>query len=104
MGIFDYVKCEVPLPGDPKPPHGTVFQSKDMSDPYMETYTITADGKLTRTDAFGDVVLEQFHGDLRFTEFNGKSDEWWEYKARFTDGELSKIELLEYSKYLPSNT
>ena len=44
MGMFDYVKCEVPLPDG----FEGELQTKDFANPYMETYTITKDGRLLR--------------------------------------------------------
>lgn len=44
MGLFDYIRCEYPLPdgfdGD------LTYQTKDTPAYYMEHYTITAEGKL----------------------------------------------------------
>jgi hypothetical protein len=42
MGLFDYVRCEVPLPDG----FDGELQTKDFDCPYMETYTITKDGRL----------------------------------------------------------
>lgn len=43
MGLFDYVRCEVPLPDG----FDGELQTKDFDDAYMERYTITKDGRLT---------------------------------------------------------
>jgi hypothetical protein len=45
MGLFDTVHCEYPLP-DPRLQH-LEFQTKDL-ECLLETYTITADGRLVR--------------------------------------------------------
>jgi hypothetical protein len=42
MGMFDYVRCDVPLPDG----FEGELQTKDFDCPYMEVYTITADGRL----------------------------------------------------------
>ena len=50
MGVFDYIRCELPLPKTPTPPpesDGGLFQSKDTPDQWMTIYTITADGRLS---------------------------------------------------------
>ncbi len=51
MGMFDYICCEYPLPDDPpewvqRHAREGVFQTKDTEAQFLETYTITADGKL----------------------------------------------------------
>lgn len=103
MGMFDYIKCECPLP-DRFDPSTHDWQTKDL-DSTMDTYTITKDGKLKgggnehRTEFF-----ENYHGDLRFYGSNSgghgfeycfshdDSPLWWrEYVARFTNGTLEKI-------------
>lgn len=124
MGMFDYIRCEMPLPETPEPPPGDVFQSKDTDDQYMTLYTITADGRLTwrpytmeevpRTErphpnANGLLGLrgsirrvEQepvdipFHGDIHFYESGWNAGGWWEYRARFSDGVCKGITLVEY--------
>lgn len=42
MGLFDYVRCQVPLPDG----FDGELQTKDFDCPYLETYTITNDGRL----------------------------------------------------------
>lgn len=42
MGLFDYLNCEIDLPGTTK---GEEFQTKDL-ECFMEYYTIRADGTL----------------------------------------------------------
>lgn len=48
MGMYDDIKCEVPLPDDYTPKDG-VFQTKDF-DCELTTYTITKDGRLVSDD------------------------------------------------------
>lgn len=43
MGVFDYIRCEAPLPGGS---HPDVFQTKDTPDQYLSDYTIKPDGRL----------------------------------------------------------
>jgi hypothetical protein len=45
VGLFDDVIVEVPLP-DGRDPTGVVFQTKTFPYPFMERYTIRADGRL----------------------------------------------------------
>lgn len=98
MGMFDWVNCEVPLP-DGWVGHG--MQTKDL-DCSMGVVTITADGRL-----FGDARAGwwqekqpdrdlQYHGDLTFYGY-GKDvhSDWHEYTARFTDGQLVSIQLVQ---------
>jgi hypothetical protein len=42
MGLYDYVRCEVPLPDG----FEGELQTKDFDCPYLETYTITKAGRL----------------------------------------------------------
>lgn len=47
MGMFDYVKCEYPLPGGiPEWAKACIFQTKDTDAQFMETYVITKEGRL----------------------------------------------------------
>lgn len=122
MGLFDYIKCEMPLPGEPKPPD-TLFQTKDTDDQYMTVYTITTDGKLTwRPYVFEAVPPSErpfpnaegikglrgsirrkedppapipYHGDITFYHLS-REREWWEYRARFTEGVCTRITLEEH--------
>jgi|HubBroStandDraft_5_1064220.scaffolds.fasta_scaffold1018938_2 hypothetical protein len=105
MGMFDWVKCEVPLPD------GFVsdnFQTKDFEN-LLYQYTITKEGKLTRTgsgdwlDPEDDVELSveivPFHGIFEFYDYEHNKDVndknfkfvWHEYEAKFTDGNLVSI-------------
>lgn len=42
MGLFDYVRCEAPLPDG----YQGELQTKEFPDPYMLTHVITKDGRL----------------------------------------------------------
>lgn len=121
MGLFDYVRCNVPLPDG----FDGELQTKDFDDAYLETYTITKDGRLMQRyvsdrepvpesewkyvgddDPLHKLWHEQskwklifaerdvnFHGILNFYG-GGGTDEWHEYNAKFTDGTLVSIEIL----------
>jgi hypothetical protein len=114
MGMFDYVRCEVPLPDG----YAGELQTKDFDSPYLLTHVITKEGRLLQgvllrieevpkaerdyPDAPDDDirswigsqrhVTEQrdanFHGML---SFYGLGDH--EYVAKFTDGQLVGITL-----------
>lgn len=105
MGMFDYVRCEYPLPDGG---NNMVFQTKDTFEQYLGTYVITEDGRLVNPD--GDD--EEFHGDLNFYASNwagycplpkGSAHRTammtgddapfrgYDYTARFTDGRITKI-------------
>jgi hypothetical protein len=117
MGLLDYVRCDAPLPdGQPTPPD--LFQTKDFDAPYMEHYTITAEGRLiAHWVRYEEVPLAErpypndtgflkwvgsvrvvhivgedlyWHGYLNF--YGGADGEWREFNAKFTDGQLVSIE------------
>lgn len=103
MGVFDYVKCEYPVPGMPD----IEYQTKDTDEQYLEEYKIDAEGRLWLNKKDRGWVVEKkqvlggynklvssewvlqpdFRGDINFygTDKNGK---WWEYSALFKDGIL----------------
>lgn len=83
MGMFDDITCERPLPGPVKPPNQS-FQTKDF-DCYLDHYMITAEGTLVK-----DGAPIPFHGLLNFYTYT-RDDWWFEYEAKFTDGQLVDI-------------
>ena len=122
MGMFDYVRCEAPLP-DGKP--DTEFQTKDFPEPYMETYTITSAGRLVHRAMRYEFVPEeerpywgkpewlredgtpslfQMAGMMRGIPTGDVDMNWhgWlnfygddrEFNAKFTDGQLVAINLV----------
>lgn len=60
MGMFDYVKCECPLPeGVPEWVKPDIeFQTKDTPAQYMEIYVITAEGRLIHQSVKYETVPE----------------------------------------------
>jgi hypothetical protein len=113
MGMFDYIRVEVPLPDQPinaEVDREKEYQTKDLEN-LLETYTITADGRLLRTQydyewtedpshflggglyqipGSKKVTEVPFHGDVRF--YAGmKNNVFREYVARFTEGQLARI-------------
>ena len=58
MGMFDYVKCEYPLP-DPEA-QDLLFQTKDTDAMFLETYKITKEGQLLHfTGEYETTPLEE---------------------------------------------
>jgi hypothetical protein len=104
MGMFDEVICELPLPDGWKHP---VFQTKDFEDPYLDKYVIRADGRLIRKKPWYECEIKadtdmNYHGLLRFYSYEGDPNDdtpieyrWHEYEAKFTDGALQEILLVE---------
>lgn len=108
MGMFDYIRCEYPLPDGLDPKAALTCQSKDFGCD-MHVYTITPDGRLLHEDSGSAWVPDPkpwpvrevpFHGWLTFYTSTGdinNRDEatsdyrWWEYRAKFTDGRLVEI-------------
>ena len=59
MGMFDYIKCEYPLPENaPKWLEGAEFQTEDTDAQYMETYIITKEGRFIHKTVRYEVVPE----------------------------------------------
>jgi hypothetical protein len=126
MGVFDYIKTEMPLPAEPPPPQVEWFQTKDVPNDclWLEKWVIRADGRLVKLgvryedhsdktlpeDDIGrlagmmtpilDRSLDQtfdFHGDISFGHLVWETREDWDYVARFTDGICTKIWCEEYT-------
>ena len=96
--MFDYVKCEVPLPDQ--------WDAVNLQTKYfgceLDLYTITSDGRLTRRyvscskdvpEAYSEYDII-FHGIFRFYGTD-REKKWHEYAAKFTDGQLVKIEVVD---------
>lgn len=105
MGMFDYVRCDYPLPSQEDV--GQEFQTKDFDAPFLRHYVITADGRLIRP-----VVNYEDHSDPTapagsFASLRGLmtpvptgevEDLNWHgyvefgcYRAKFTDGKVVEI-------------
>lgn len=125
MGMYDYVRCEMPLPQTDVMPKVVLFQTKDTPDQYLTVYTITADGRLSWRPYEMEVVPKDerpypdapdgdirglmgimrrverepefldYHGDLFFYHYHDGT--WWEYKARFTEGVCAEIVLEDFT-------
>ena len=124
MGMFDYLRCEIPLEQHPDIPvdSSTLFQTKDLENGMM-TFIITSDGCLVyeetkmeqhekNPDNRWDMGWHQvrtgklipyhgmygiFHGQVLFYTTDQVNREWtWaEYLATFTHGKLESIHLTE---------
>jgi hypothetical protein len=97
MGMFDNVRCEIPLPDGWD---GKGMQTKDLGCT-MSTVTITAEGRLVgslREWWWEEHKPERdldFHGDFNFYGSEGQYGtpeyKWHDYVARFTEGRLNWI-------------
>lgn len=116
MGMFDYLRCEYPLP-DEKFQHWN-FQTKSTPSQFMDNYLITQDGRLVRTSTTVAMTEEEmdaaqmeaeaaghsiyplmkmeaieeevpYHGDIFF--YGYEPPVWVEFQARFTNGRLEWI-------------
>jgi hypothetical protein len=112
MGMYDDIRFEVDIPGDPKPKHPQ-FQTKDF-DCEMDSYVVKKDGALHLTSwdpdvkEFKEIGPRDYHGMLRFytledIEGTGvvgrRSHTWFEYQAKFTDGKLQDIKVVDISRW-----
>jgi hypothetical protein len=113
MGMFDKVICEVPLPDGWKP-EASDLQTKDF-ECCLTTIKISSDGKLHRLEWESEPYdLDEpdwlgmtkglrrinerwaeiwFHGFMNF--YGNETDGWHEYSAKFTDGELVSIMVVQ---------
>lgn len=96
MGLFDTVRCLMPLPDFPAEAERD-FQTKTLDDPYLRAYEITRGGRLLQvSDGGHDNLYEeadtQFHGVLNFYTYIDTVEHWWEYNAKFTDGQCVSVE------------
>lgn len=89
MGMFDWVVVEsqVYLPDYPQGGVKAGFQTKDI-DNLCRRIRITNHGRL-----FVDSEDSNYHGMFNF--YNSFKGEWFEYNAKFTDGDLVIINRVE---------
>lgn len=83
MGMFDYVKCEYPLP------HGQdrEYQTKDTHC-IMGTVTITKDGDFL---LYGERLEKT--GEFYFYDYDEtENPAWVEWKVSFKDGKVVSVE------------
>ena len=113
MGMFDFLKCQAPLPEPGW--EGRVFQSKDTPSQMMDQYQIREDGTLwhenydieDRSDPHAEGIdriagimtqvnkrweaCSDFTGEIRFYDTQTLSPRkgWIEFSAYFVNGKLS---------------
>lgn len=121
MGMFDYIRCEIPLPGVPP---GTLFQTKDTQEwCEMKEFVIRADGTLVKHEydteltpkdelpykdapadsimrLFGSIrtvkgsernIVVDFDGDLHFYPDVGEDIGDVDFRATFRNGKVKEI-------------
>lgn len=79
MGMYDYLKCEYPLPRPEM--QDRIFQTKDTPSQFLDIYVITAEGKLCEPsydlgwkedpEAFFGFGFERENHELRELDFSG---------------------------------
>lgn len=98
MGMFDYVRCEVPIKGILDSTKKE-YQTKDM-ECLLDTYVITSYGVLLKysrpVDYNGDEVLEpefmeEYTGTLNFSYYDIRMTRC---QANFKEGRLTYIKVL----------
>ncbi len=105
MGMFDYVYSFYSPPDSAA--QNLQFQTKSF-DRCQESYLITREGRLhtipCRKESFDESPFEkemqelvhagqdtEYHVDMYFYTI-GDDDSWYEYKARFTEGQLVSLD------------
>jgi len=101
--MFDYVKCDYPLPGKPVE-FVDEFQTKDLGCT-LETITITQDGKISPEEYDNFTGEIEFYGNtisacgpLGQYTYDGEDAESVTFKAIFVDGKLIDIQQLHYER------
>ena len=82
MGMFDTLRCEHPLPDGCT---ASEFQTKSL-ECLLDTFCLTLSGRFL--DAHS--VDTNLHGVLRMYT-SDTTGHWWEYEAKFTDGQLQHL-------------
>lgn len=124
MGMFDYLRCEYPLPA-PDAQH-LEFQTKDTDNQYLDEYVIRADGTLWvqeyDTEDCSDpkaeglmkligcatrvrehwVNVPDVTGEIRFYSGCGP-DMWVEFSAYFLKGKLQQLNLINDTRPAPAD-
>ena len=88
MGLWDYIRCELPLKAEGL--DTLDFQTKSF-DCSFEDYRITAGGNLERLEfPAGDWLPHQLNGTVEFYA-PLPNDGWIEFRADFENGLLTRI-------------
>lgn len=90
MGMFNYLRCDLPLPE-----HGVgLWQTKDVGHLCLDYYRINADGQLLiEENGIGvepGTHLRDYTGVIHFYALNAKM-EWLEYRAEVLRGNCVEI-------------
>lgn len=85
MGMFDYVRCEMPLDGNPPDRLNGAWQTKDTPDQYMTTYTIRSDGSLWWKPYETDFVPNEEFPEGDFRRLRGALKRYEKEPERLTD-------------------
>jgi hypothetical protein len=103
MGMFDWVRCEYPLPI--KETNKVIYQTKSMLN-NLDSFIIKEDGKLYHISFDDEGVVsddtakfyENFTGELLFYGHldDATSSGWVEYSSYFIRGVLKIITVIEY--------
>ena len=124
MGMFDYVKCDYPLPVSEEfselssPPNWPEieFQTKSLFNS-LEVYTIEEDGQIYKEEVERDfvsnekgvltldetvkgIIKVEYTGEIDFYHLHaeGDYDYWIEFRALVWKGELKELWLKEFHK------
>lgn len=90
MGMFDTIACEHPLPDDCA---ARDFQTKSLGCT-LAVFRLVAAGRLLDANGRDTGV----HGVLRM--YTGDAaGRWWEYEAKFTDGQLVHLLPVAQARY-----
>jgi hypothetical protein len=104
MGMFDELTIDYPLPDI-----GTVdwkFQTKSFENE-LAHYHITTDGELQllvrgwlgEWEAVDRIPVtlygEPYHGYVEFHDLHDDTGVWYQFRAKFTDGKLVRIDTVE---------
>ena len=94
MGMFDEIRCEVPLP-DGGDYAGIWFQTTSFPDPFMQRFSITSEGRLVNSlgnDLEPDGYISFYTTDRACDSGPDTPEQRWrEYRARFIAGQLQSI-------------
>jgi hypothetical protein len=97
---FDLIRCERPLPDGWDPGDQPLLTNALLAEG-GDTYTITKSGRLVLERVNPEPVRQDvsLHGEVRFHGIEGDIDSidarWHVYEARFVDGDLMEIVLIE---------
>jgi hypothetical protein len=102
MGMFDYVRCEYPLPAPEI--QGHLFQTKDTPEPVMRTWVIGADGglQLEKDPPPGVPVWGLIRGP--FGIYTSDEGWWYDVDFEFINGRVSSVKVSKSPLQTPSTS